>query len=530
MPVIYIIADNIDSGDTGRAIALGLITGVDTTGYPGGTEIFVGVGGGWTSTRPTGSAIVQILGYVTKEGNGGQGVVLNPGPANLPNLPSGSVWVGNSGSVPVAVLTSSLSVLSSSFALTASYYQETDPIFVAKSASLATTGSNTFMGDQVVSGSFIIDVSSSTDALRVTQRGNGNAIIVEDSANPDATPFVVAADGRVGIGTSSPDSLLHIHNASAGSVTSIAGTVATIENSSTNYLSMLAPNANYSGIVFGSPADSFGAYMRWRQTDGFLDIATADNADYIRFIAGNDDFKAYFTTNGFGVSTLPQYALDINGSARVTSSLYLPGLTTSAQNNVVLIDTSSGQLYYTASSAFGGGSSTPTFPYTGSAIISGSLTVTGSIRATAGITGSLQGTSSWASNAVFANGATYANQVFISENTSPGTYSIPVYPDGGYDGNNQLSNANISYDFSTQALTVNNITASNGLFGTASWATNALTASYIPNYITTASVSSNTITFTKGDGSTFPITVNTGSGGGGGLTFQQVQMIAFLGS
>jgi hypothetical protein len=44
----------------------------------------------------------------------------------------------------------------------------------------------------------------------------------------------------------------------------------------------------------------------------------------------------------------------------------------------VTIDTASGQLYYTASSAFGGGSSTPTFPYTGSAIISGSLTVTGS--------------------------------------------------------------------------------------------------------------------------------------------------------
>lgn len=34
--------------------------------------------------------------------------------------------------------------------------------------------------------------------------------------------------------------------------------------------------------------------------------------------------------------------------------------------------------------------------------------------------------------------------------------------------------------------------------------------------LTTASVSLNTITFTKGDGSTFPITVNTGSGGGGG--------------
>jgi hypothetical protein len=48
------------------------------------------------------------------------------------------------------------------------------------------------------------------------------------------------------------------------------------------------------------------------------------------------------------------------------------------------------------------------------------------------------------------------------------------------------------------------------LLGTASF---ALTSSFTPNAIVTASVSSNTITFTKGNGTTFPITVNTGSGG-----------------
>ena len=40
--------------------------------------------------------------------------------------------------------------------------------------------------------------------------------------------------------------------------------------------------------------------------------------------------------------------------------------------------------------------------------------------------------------------------------------------------------------------------------------------------ITTASVSGNTITFTKGDGSTFPITVDTGSGGGSSYSFQTI--------
>lgn len=50
----------------------------------------------------------------------------------------------------------------------------------------------------------VISANSSTDALRITQTGTGNALTVEDSANPDATPFVVTADGNVGVGTASP--------------------------------------------------------------------------------------------------------------------------------------------------------------------------------------------------------------------------------------------------------------------------------------------------------------------------------------
>jgi len=54
------------------------------------------------------------------------------------------------------------------------------------------------------------------------------------------------------------------------------------------------------------------------------------------------------------------------------------------------------------------------------------------------------------------------------------------------------------------------------LLGTASFADSALSSSFTPNAITTASVYLNELTFTKGDGSTFNLTVNTGSGGGGG--------------
>lgn len=52
----------------------------------------------------------------------------------------------------------------------------------------------------------IVTDNSSSDAVRITQTGSGNALVVEDSTNPDATPFVVDSEGRVlsGITSSYP--------------------------------------------------------------------------------------------------------------------------------------------------------------------------------------------------------------------------------------------------------------------------------------------------------------------------------------
>lgn len=49
----------------------------------------------------------------------------------------------------------------------------------------------------------VISVSSASDALRITQAGAGNALVVEDSANPDSTPFVVYSSGKAIVGHTS---------------------------------------------------------------------------------------------------------------------------------------------------------------------------------------------------------------------------------------------------------------------------------------------------------------------------------------
>ena len=52
--------------------------------------------------------------------------------------------------------------------------------------------------------------STSADLVRITQSGSGNALVVEDAANPDSTPFVVSTVGNVGLGTTNPTSKLHV--------------------------------------------------------------------------------------------------------------------------------------------------------------------------------------------------------------------------------------------------------------------------------------------------------------------------------
>jgi hypothetical protein len=62
----------------------------------------------------------------------------------------------------------------------------------------------------VLSGNVTIDSNTSSPALKITQTGTGPALKVQDSSDPDATPFIVDATGQVGIGTATPSSALEI--------------------------------------------------------------------------------------------------------------------------------------------------------------------------------------------------------------------------------------------------------------------------------------------------------------------------------
>lgn len=152
----------------------------------------------------------------------------------------------------------------------------------------------------------VISVSSSNSALRVTQTGAGAALTVEDSTNPDATPFVVDASGRVGVGTASPQVSLHI-----------AATTPEIRLQDTEFTDKFSTLRNDNGVsIIMTRNDTVGGSLFVQGFDGttVTNLARFGPTSIQMYIANTE--IARFNTNGhLGLgTTLPTHILDVNGN------------------------------------------------------------------------------------------------------------------------------------------------------------------------------------------------------------------------
>jgi microcystin-dependent protein len=62
----------------------------------------------------------------------------------------------------------------------------------------------------ILSGNVEISTDSASPALKITQVGAGAVLLAQDSSDPDSSPFVITANGRIGLGTLSPTNALTI--------------------------------------------------------------------------------------------------------------------------------------------------------------------------------------------------------------------------------------------------------------------------------------------------------------------------------
>ncbi len=81
-------------------------------------------------------------------------------------------------------------------------------------------------------------------------------VSIGSGSTPPANGLFVS--GNTGIGTSAPENKLHVFKGSAGSVTGYANAPLIVENSTSCYINILAPDATETGILFGKPADAIG--------------------------------------------------------------------------------------------------------------------------------------------------------------------------------------------------------------------------------------------------------------------------------
>jgi len=138
----------------------------------------------------------------------------------------------------------------------------------------------------------VVSVNTSTDALRITQVGSGNALLVEDSANPDASPTAITATGAVGIGTATPSTVLHVKGTVGGTdPTVVTGERVRIQSNDTTgrsaYMSLIAGTAANSGVLFGDQDAADVGQIRYLHSDNSMQFYTS-SAERMRLTSAGD--------------------------------------------------------------------------------------------------------------------------------------------------------------------------------------------------------------------------------------------------
>lgn len=255
--------------------------------------------------------------------------------------------------------------------------------------------------------------------------------------------------------------------------------------------------------------------LTFRSTNSANTGSTSVKNQPLTYAEGDGNF-AWLATNlsGSQVAISGSTAIlgntTITGSFSLTGSFKLPNLTTANQSAIVTVNTGTGELYYTASNAFGFGAANAAGVDKAIQFNSASL-----------LSGSAKLTYDYATSILYASGSTVVVQVQPNGTTdyiylgNPGTFALT---EGGlYSGNNdqtiaaadinsdtylysntyyKFKNAISRHEFTGSLLATQGITGS--LFGTSSWALNAITASHAvsslsSSFSTTASYAANAV-------------------------------------
>ena len=301
------------------------------------------------------------------------------GPFGSNSVLSSSFAVTSSFTVSSSFATTSSFAVTSSFTISSSY---------ALSSSLAQTSS--FITASNVFGPFgsnsVLSASFASSSREIQGGENRYITMWSGLTRLTSSVFYQDASNNIGLGTITPQARLHVYRDTdpsliVGQSGSVAKQTILTHYTSGNgyfYVQSVFQGTTYTPIILNEQGGNVGVGLLSPTaklhvsgtTGGIFEVdgagAAGANALYVN------------SSGNVGLGTMsPSYKLDVSGSARVTASLFLPGLTTTNQSNIVTVDITTGQLYYTASNAYrlSGGTNNYIPLWTGTNTLSSSLLV-----------------------------------------------------------------------------------------------------------------------------------------------------------
>ena len=94
--------------------------------------------------------------------------------------------------------------------------------------------------------------------------------------------FLNAGLNRLGIGVTSPDCKLHIHEGTAGSIDSSSNSVLTLENNNSVILQMLCPSGSSAQLRFGDESNNGAGFIQYSHSANAMLFATTDSSERMR--------------------------------------------------------------------------------------------------------------------------------------------------------------------------------------------------------------------------------------------------------
>jgi hypothetical protein len=268
--ILGLATHDIEPNTFGYITTQGLVRGVNTSAFNDGDTLYVGATAGQLiNTALRAPYEIIPIGQVVKASPGGSGIIYVAVQQPLDFSDLSSVLVSGS-------------------------YSYGDILTYIRSGSTGVwTHTNQLSGSYGLTGSLWITGSTTTDLVRITQTGTGNAFVVEDSDNPDATPFIITNTGRIGIGISSPTVQLDV----SGSVEIIESASYMQDGSNVIYIAK-GTDLFYANTIGGPGAGTTGLQRQTVYGYAAGAIASGSNQTAVGYLTGYQNSGSQQTAIG----------------------------------------------------------------------------------------------------------------------------------------------------------------------------------------------------------------------------------------